>query len=139
MTLAKKPVRKPIRLRPRFRVIEDYPRHVLEGYVCSPKIGTCVPVSIVVKRLESAFEKQFNELNPSLPHRRRIIDSMTLLFHRVYGEGQIWYPRDRWRTAWSLTIRAAKRVDVISKEQITALYENVRYLRNPSSEQEAVK
>lgn len=131
--------RKVPRRKKRFRIIRDYPRHRLEGFVCSPKLGTCVPVGDLVTNLESDFVSQFNALDPALPHRRRIIDSMTLLFHRVYGDGQIWYPRDRWRTAWSLTIRAAKRADAIGKEQISSLYENVRYLRNPSSDQEAVK
>jgi hypothetical protein len=139
MTPARKPPPRKIPRKKRFRRIAEYPRHMLEGHVCSPKLGTCESVNVVLDRVEEAFVAQYEALDPSLPHRRRIIDAMTLVFHRVYGDGRIWYPRDRWRTAWSLTIRAAKRADSITSEQVSAFYENVRYLRNPSSEQEAVK
>ena len=123
----------------RFRSIPAFPRHCLENFVVSPKLGTCTALAELGEGLRGELLEVHGATDPTFGAQRRLLDSMTLLFHRVYDAGYIWYPRDRWRTAWSLTLRVAKRGFAVSPAIKFEFYRNVSYLRNPSSPQEAMK
>lgn len=125
----------------RFVERKHFPRHPISQYICSPKNNTCEPADSLLAHFELEFQKKYSKFaggdrTPS----DRIALSMAWLFHAVYEKGYLWYPRDRWRTAWQITMRVARRALGQSADAYKGrLYRSVRYLRNPSSEHEAMK
>ena len=125
----------------RFSHKGDFPKHLLRNYVCSPQNGTCIPIADVISQFKFEFQKKYSHYSGSdLPDTERVFQSMVWLFHRVYESGYVWYPRDRWRTAWQLSMSATKQLlGRRAESNKHRLYEAVRHLRNPSSDHEAMK
>lgn len=125
----------------RFASKRDFPRHPLRNFICSPVMGTCEPVQNVLAQFKLAFQKKYSSYaGSSTDPSHRILLSLEWLFHEIYGAGYVWYPRDRWRTAWQITLFVGKqtiggRTDAYKRQ----LYRAVHHIRNPSSDHEAMK
>lgn len=113
--------------------LEHFPHHMLKSYAVSPNLQMCLPV-------EDVLDDQLQALSAMLAEGESVKDAALFLFEDIYEQGWIWYPRDRWRTAWMLTFTCIKKSmhDVPNGLKVY-LYSQTRHLRNPSSHYEALK
>ena len=112
-----------------------FPKHVLSRFVCSPKLSRCEPARSVIEEYSDLFIELYESSNGN-----SMENALNGTFDAVYNDGWIWYPRDRWRTAWQITMTAAKQHGGTSVGPYKkSLYRHAVMLRNPSSRYEGVK
>jgi hypothetical protein len=116
-----------------------YTNHVLSKYACSPKQEDCVLADELHRRAKSHFLSLYESQIGVAPQDAALL-SLLGVFHQSYNEGWIWYPRDRWRTAWDTAMKAGRRnLGSTVNDLKTDFYHAVSALRNPSSRFEGMK
>jgi len=113
--------------------LEHFPHHMLKKYVASPNVGLCLPVQDVIA-------DHVQSLSVLMSEGESVKDAALFLFDDLYEQGWIWYPRDRWRTAWMLTLMCIRKsMHDVPPGLKVYLYGQTRHLRNPSAPYEALK
>jgi hypothetical protein len=113
--------------------LEQFPHHMLKSYVVSPSMRICAPTQEIIN-------DHCESLSTMLAEGESLKDAALFMFEDLYEQGWIWYPRDRWRTAWMIAlICIRKSMHDVPNGLKVYLYGKVGYLRNPSSPYEALK